>query len=144
MDRWRNCPTQSGKYKYGTVLGLAGVPASDYAFDYWSGDVPPEQDSATSRLSVTMNGNKSLTGDISRAVTNRCWDLTSVRIAKRCGSTVSAFLGFCDCQGGSQYNPNTPGVGRQPGDGLCLQGMDGDATGSSQSRRVLHGCRQDG
>jgi uncharacterized repeat protein (TIGR02543 family) len=54
-----NCPTDSTKYNYGTAVQLTAVPNAGYVFANWSGDAT----GTTNPVSVTMNGNKSVTAN---------------------------------------------------------------------------------
>jgi hypothetical protein len=55
-------PSQScsGGYTAGTVVQLKAVPATGYAFSSWSGDL----NSTTNPVSITMDGNKSVTANM--------------------------------------------------------------------------------
>jgi hypothetical protein len=50
-------PEQS-TYYYNDVVTLTADPGDNYAFDYWSGD----KSGGTSPDTITMDGNKSVTG----------------------------------------------------------------------------------
>jgi len=51
-----------GKYPSGLQVQLLAVPANpiEYAFDYWSGDIPGTIDKTSSLINITMDSNKNI------------------------------------------------------------------------------------
>ncbi len=56
-------PGGDGKYTYGTVVTITAIPNTGYSFSSWSGDAS----GSTNPTTVTMNGNKSVTGNFAQA-----------------------------------------------------------------------------
>jgi uncharacterized repeat protein (TIGR02543 family) len=125
-----NCPTDGAKYKHGTVVKLTADPSNDYTFDYWSGDVPPDQDLRTNPLTVTMDGAKSLTARFAD-----CYSLTTAVSPASSGSI--ALAPGPNCKGGTKYTPNTiVQLTASPTTNYAFSSWSGDATGSTNPTSV--------
>ncbi len=112
-------PNQTN-YNYGTTVTLTATPSTGYTFTGWSGDAT----GSTNPLTVTMNGNKSITANFAINTYTLTVNATNGTVTKNpnqanynYGSTVQLTV--------------TPSIG------YTFTGWSGDATGSTNPLTVM-------
>jgi gliding motility-associated-like protein/uncharacterized repeat protein (TIGR02543 family) len=112
----------AGSYNSGTSATVKATPAAGYIFTGWSGDAT----GTSSSVSVTMDGNKSVTANFQVKPPNK-YTLTTAASPVE-GGTVS---------GAGNYNSGTAAtIKATPNAGYIFTGWSGDATGTSSSVSV--------
>ncbi len=106
----------AGSYNSGDVVSVKAIPATGYIFTGWSGDVT----GTSSSVSITMDGNKSVTANFQLIK----YTLAAVA-TPTAGGTVSG--------AGSYNSGDVVTVKATPATGYIFTGWSGDVTGTSSS-----------
>jgi hypothetical protein len=124
-----NCPTDSTRYLYGTVVTATAVAAPTYAFSAWGGDVTGLNEVTT----VTMDQDHTLVGHFAA-----CYPLTYHTLPSDAAGSVRVSPSNCPGGSGNLYEPGTTVViTGTPSANFTFDHWNGAATGRTPVTGVV-------